>query len=225
MVTALQVKPSPSFHGIAMAALSARETARQPEPLGEMVAVTAGSQLYRQEDDATFLYKVIEGSVRAFTFTSEGRRQVNGFHFPGDAFGSGQSGCYRSSAEAVTDCILVRYRCQQLSGSAQFLLDVALAEINAAEEQILLLGRTSACAKVAAFLLHLAGRDGREALAGMTVSIPMTRYDIADFLGLSAESVSRCFTKLKQKGLIEMDTPDAVTLVDPDALCDLPRWF
>lgn len=203
---------------------------RPVEPLGESIFVRAGSPLYREEDEATYLYKIIAGAVRAFTFTEGGRRQVNGLYFGGDSFGSAQLGHYRSSVEAITDCTLVRFRQDRRETAAKlgfdrFVLDVALAEIRAAEQQILMLGRMSACAKVAAFILHLADRISRGESCATAVSIPMTRYDIADFLGLSAESVSRCLTKLKRRGMIEMDAPDEVKLVDREALVDVPRGF
>ena len=205
-------------------------TPPSPEPLGEMLFLQAGAPLYHQEDSATHLYRVVSGSVRAFTHTEDGRRQVNAFHFSGDTFGTGQQGRYRSSAEAITECSLVRYRrhnptIDHTATFDPFVLDVALAEIRTAEHQILLLGRMSACAKVAAFLLYLADRLAPGVGPGVAVPIPMTRYDIADFLGLSAESVSRCFTKLKLRGVIEMNTSDVITLADPDALYDIPRGF
>ncbi len=226
----LQAQLSQPYREIPVGILAAGERQRPREPLGESVFVRAGTPLYRQEDDATYLYKVVKGTVRAFTFTEDGRRQVNGFHFSGDTFGSGQSGHYRSSVEAITDCTLVRFRRRKQEidpnpGFDLFVLGVALAEIRAAEEQILLLGRMSACSKVAAFLLYLAEHLSLDERPGMVVSITMTRYDIADFLGLSAESVSRCLTKLKQRGLIEMDMPDEITLVGPERLSDIPRGF
>lgn len=195
---------------------------------GETVFVKAGAPLYRQEDEAVYLYKVLEGAIRAFTYTEDGRRQVNGFYFRGDTFGSAQSGHYRSSTEAISDCILIRHRRRNHKADPafdKFVLEVALAEIRAAEQQILLLGRMSACSKVAAFLLYLAERFASDRMGSAVITIPMTRYDIADFLGLSAESVSRCLTKLKQRGMIEMDTPDEVTLLDPGSLADIPRGF
>ena len=168
--------------------------------------------------------------MRAFTFTEGGRRQINGFHFEGDLFGSAQFGHYRSSTEAITDCSLIRYR--RASGRSDaavnqdsLALEVALSEIRAADQQILLLGRMSACSKVAAFFLYIAERLEHDSDPGITITLPMTRYDIADFLGLTPESVSRAITKLRQKGLIEMDASDRITLANPDALSDIPRGF
>ena len=230
IATTPQANTPLAFGGTPVASGSKGEIPTNPEPLGEMLFLRAGAPLYHQEDRATHLYRVVSGSVRAFTFTEDGRRQVNAFHFSGDTFGTGQQGCYRSSAETITECSLVRYRRHNpVNDPAMafdpFVLDVALAEIRKAEHQILLLGRMSACAKVAAFLLYLAERLTPEVGPGVAVPIPMTRYDIADFLGLSAESVSRCLTKLKLRGVIEMSTSDVITLSDPDALYDIPRGF
>lgn len=211
-------------------ALRLRDHPDSQRQFGETVFVVAGGALYHEEGEATYLYKVVEGAVRAFTYTEDGRRQINGFYFRGDTFGSCQTGHYRSSTEAITDCTLIRYRRLRQNGHddlsfEQLLLSVALSEIRAAEQQILLLGRLSSCSKVAAFLLYLADQFDPDQEAEATIEIPMTRYDIADFLGLSAESVSRSLTKLKNRGKIDMDRPNEITLLDMKALSDINRGF
>ena len=199
-------------------------------PFGETISLAAGATLYHEEDEALYLYKVIEGAIRAFTHTEDGRRQINGFYFRGDSFGTGQMGLYRSSTEAISECTLIRYRRRKSPGEVdpsfdQLAFEVTLSEIRCAEQQILLLGRMSACSKVAAFLFYLATRLVGDLSAKTVIHVPMTRYDIADFLGLSAESVSRCLTRLKQRGRIEMASPEEIVLGDLEALLDIPRGF
>ena len=114
IATPSQLQPPPAYrpgleHGLPVT---------PSEPLGEMVFLRAGAPLYHEEDTATHLYKVVSGAVRAFTFTEDGRRQVNGFHFPGDVFGSARCDHYRYSTEAITDCSLIRYRRQKPSAGA-----------------------------------------------------------------------------------------------------------
>ena len=202
-----------------------------PEPLGESAYIAAGTPIHFEGDEATCLYRLLSGTVVTYSVQEDGRRQVTGFRFAGDFFGCDSSPLYRATAEAITDCTIVRYSRRKLNlfnGASQyghFVLQAALGELRAAEEQILLLGRTTSCAKVAAFLLYLAQRARQRGAAGKAVSIPMTRYDIGGFLGLTAESVSRCFTKLKSAGLIELETFDEVVLVDEEALSDIPRGF
>ena len=228
--TAIYTGTIGKLNRIALDALQFGDKSEWQRQFGETIFAAAGGTLYHEDDEATYIYKVVEGAVRAFTHTEDGRRQVNGFYFRGDTFGSGRSGQYRSSAEVISDSTLIRYRRLKHSSAAdltfdQLLLEAALSEIRAAEQQILLLGRLSSCSKVAAFLLYLAEQFGSDGEAEKVIEIPMTRYDIADFLGLSAESVSRSLTKLKLRGKIAMDTPNEVTLLDFEALSDIKRGF
>lgn len=203
-----------------------RRPERTASALGQTEFVPAGSTIFHQDDPAQHLYYVIHGSVTTSLVTEDGNRQITGFLSQGAYFGSVFCERYKASAEAVTACTLIRYCRRNWSGESpralykQIILDALQSELKTAEDSVQLLGRRTACAKVAAFLLYLSERAVDRGEAGNPISVPMTRYDIADYFGLTSESVSRCFTKLKRAGLISMTTPDSVTLIDRRALAD-----
>ena len=152
-----------------------------PEPLGESAFIAAGTPIHFEGDEATCLYRLLSGTVVTYSVQEDGRRQVTGFRFAGDFFGCDPSPLYGATAEAITDCTIVRYSRRKLNlfnGAASpyghFVLQAALGELRAAEEQILLLGRTTSCAKVAAFLLYLAQRARQRGAAGKTVAITLS---------------------------------------------------
>lgn len=203
-----------------------------PRSLGEVEVLRAGTILYRQDDPASHLYRLVDGMVGTFLLTENGGRRVTGFLSEGDYFGSVFSGRYRSSAQAITECTVFRMSRRDWPDGdlsdpphGRIVLDAMESELRVAEDHVLLLGGVTACARVAAFLLYLSKRAARRGEPDNPVSIPMTRYDIADFLGTTSESVSRCLTKLKQSGAIGMDAPDRITLIDRRALSDIPRGY
>lgn len=200
--------------------------------LGETEFVRAGTSIYMQDDTASYLYQLINGTISTFLVLENGNRRVTGFLSDGDYFGSIFSDHYQASAEAKTDCTVVRYSRQRWStrdlaqsSFGPIILDALENELKIAEEHVLLLGGVTACAKVAAFLLYLSKQAARRGEPANPISIPMTRYDIADFLGTTPESVSRCLTKLKQSGAIKMSAHDTITLVDRGILSDIPRGY
>lgn len=205
---------------------------RQMGPLGQTEFVPAGTSIYMQDEPALYLFQLISGTVSTSLVMENGSRRVTGFLSEHDYFGSIFSDRYRCSSEAITDCTLIRYSRRNWSSTdipgslyGQIILDALRNERRTAEEQVLLLGGVTACARVAGFLLYLSRRAVQRGEADNPISIPMTRYHIADFLGTTSESVSRCLTKLKQSGAIRMDTPDTITLVDRRGLSDIPRGY
>lgn len=208
------------------------EAKRRTRSLGRTEFVPAGRNIYMQDDPAEYLFRLIGGTVSTSLVTENGDRRVTGFLSEGDYFGSIFSDCYRTTAEAITDCTLVCYGRRRLSSKevcsstyGQIVLDALANELSIAEDHVLLLGGVTACSRVAAFLLYLSKRAAQRGEPENPISIPMTRYHIADFLGTTPESVSRCLTKLKQSGVIRMDTPDMITLVDQCALSNIPRGY
>lgn len=200
--------------------------------LGETEFLLAGSGIYLQDDPALYLFRLISGTVSTSLVMENGSRRVTGFLSEGDYFGSVFSDRYRSSAEAITDCTFIRYSRRNWSSKEipnsfywPIILDALRLKRRTAEEHVLLLGGVTACARVAGFLLYLSRRAAQRGEPDNPISIPMTRYHIADFLGTTSESVSRCLSKLKQSRVIRMDTPDIVTLVDRHMLADIPRGY
>ncbi len=167
--------------------------------------IAAGKEIYAQDDSTTEVYQLVSGAVRTTHLTGDGRRQVGAFHYPGDIFGLEYADARRFSAEALTDCEIVvaaRSSLQGLDDSVATLngpvWTATLRQLEYAQDHLMLLGRKTACEKVAAFLVDLAGR-----LGGETAELPMSRQDIADYLGLTIETVSRMVSHLQAKGFVE----------------------
>lgn len=174
------------------------------DPLGVRLHFAAGEEIYAQEDEAEFVYRVIEGSVRTTRLLSDGRRQIGDFYYPGDLFGLEAGGDHRFSAEALGDCeILVMKRsAAKLHADGgrleRMIWSATVKELERTQEHLMLLGRKTACEKVASFLLDLADRFRSE-----MVTLPMGRQDMADYLGLTIETVSRMLTQLQAQDLVE----------------------
>jgi CRP/FNR family nitrogen fixation transcriptional regulator len=181
-------------------------------------------EIFSEGDSAEYFYKVVSGVVRTCKFLVDGRRQIDGFHILGDIFGLEPGAQYRLSAEAVSDCTVIAYRKtkpgllvahdQNLS---QELLSFAMQGMARAQEHSLLLGRRSAMEKVAAFLLDWAKKSKHHGL----VNLAMTRQDIADYLSLTIETVSRTLSQLERENVIDLPSIRQVRVRNPDMLEDL----
>lgn len=188
-----------------------------PQPLGQNHATAAdrlgfakGDAVYRQGDPGLFWFEVLVGMVRSVRLSPDGRRQLIGFCVPGDVFGAEQ-GCYRSSAEVVTDMAWVRRVRWGATDEDDQSLEKALA---GAENSIVILGHRTAASRLAAFLLDLHHRTG----AGPALALPMNRGDIADHLGLTVETVSRTFAQFVRRGLLTRQQPCHVVIADLEEL-------
>ncbi len=184
------------------------------------VEVNAGEVIYAQDQAARFVYEVVQGMVRTARLTDEGRRVVHGFFAPGEVFGISPNGANACSAEAVCDAVLAR--CERAALESIALVDPVAArqvwawmlldrERSAARLSLLAYG--SALQKMAHFLLEMAQQLGQPD----RMQLPMSRYDIADYVGLSSETVSRTFTIMRDRGLVAADGR-SVALLKPDAL-------
>ncbi len=189
-----------------------------------MVRFTQDREIYGEGAAADVFFQVVEGVVRTCKFLSDGRRQIDGFHVAGDVFGFEAGAEYRLSAEAVCDCSLAFHRRRGLEGLAandlalsQQLLSYAMQGMTRAQDHSLLLGRRSAVGRVAAFLVEWA----QHCAGGETIVLAMTRQDIADYLGLTIETVSRTFSQLERDGVIEIPTARQIHLKNPAALRSL----
>jgi CRP/FNR family transcriptional regulator, nitrogen fixation regulation protein len=209
----------------AFAQLRAETPAFTPGNAGAAVRhYTADSEIYAEGDDANFFYKVASGVVRTCKFLSDGRRQIDAFHVAGDVFGFETSSEHRLSAEAVSDCTLIPYRRRGFESLASRddrvagqLFSYAMRCLERAQDHSLLLGRRSAPQKLAAFLLEMAERRTDEGV----IELAMTRQDIADYLGLTIETVSRTLSQFEREGVIELPTARRVRLRDLEALRSL----
>lgn len=170
----------------------------------DTLGFTKGQVIYRQGDPALFWFEVVSGMVRTSHLFLDGRRQLTGFFCPEEIFGADQ-GNYNSSAEAVTTIAWVRRVRWGTTAEDDHSLERALTS---AENSILLLGHRTAAARIAAFLLDLRTRTS----SGRLVPLPMPRCDIADYLGLTVETVSRTFTMLTRRKLINQNEPHHVRI-------------
>lgn len=172
--------------------------------IGVRMPFAAGEEIYAQEEEADLLYQVISGVVRTSRLQSDGRRQIGDFYYPGDLFGIETGPEHRFSAEALNECeILVMKRSAITQNSESGALERQIwaatgRELERTQEHLLLLGRKTAAERVATFLLDVSRRFG-----GDFTSLPMGRQDMADYLGLTIETVSRMLTQLQGDNLIE----------------------
>jgi CRP/FNR family transcriptional regulator, anaerobic regulatory protein len=168
----------------------------------------AGDSLFWEGDEATHIFEVTEGVLRMFRIIADGRRIITGFLFPGDVIGLSFRHHYLHTAEAVTPakvrrCSRTQFQ-QKMNENADLrpkLFARLCDEMAAAQDHMVLLARKSAEERLCSFLLMLARRGG-VAPSRVTVELPMCRQDIADFLGLTIETVSRCVTRLTTSGVI-----------------------
>ena len=170
--------------------------------------------IYAQGDDAGPLYLVEFGMVRICRMSTDGRRLVSAFHSAGEVFGFEAGSQHASFAESVDGAGIRVLRPSYGEQPTSRLLALALNSLARTQNHLMLLGRCSANQRMAAFLLDLAERQGDE----KSVYLPMQRYDIADDLGMTFETVSRVLRVLKDQGLIRLRSISEVELVDPAAM-------
>ncbi|MCW5773418.1 MAG: cyclic nucleotide-binding domain-containing protein [Rhodospirillaceae bacterium] len=205
----------------------------EPEHLGKLNAIVMhkrlqpGETLFFEGDRSDSLYIITEGCVRLHKMLADGRRQITGFLFPSDFLGLALRERYAYSAEAVDTVALCRYPkarlealLDQFPAMERRLLAVASNELASAQDQMLLLGRKTAIERVASFILILLRRMQ---LKGKTdlVSLPMTRTDIGDYLGLTIETVSRSLSRLKRDRVVRFLTAQDMQIVDTKRLVEL----
>lgn len=187
----------------------------------------AGSYLYFEGDKVDWLYQVTSGVLRLTRLLEDGRRQVIAFGYPGDIVGFPCGGLHHTDCDVLVDAQLQPYRRSQLdSGEGdpelhQQLLQAALREISAMQDHFMMLGRKSAVEKVASFLCVLANRVGEDLGNYKQVNLPMRRADIADFLGLTTETISRTLTQMRKSRIIEINNIHTIIVLRPTALLGL----
>lgn len=184
----------------------------------------ARTTLFSQGEEASAVFNITEGMARLYKLLPDGRRQIIGFALPGDFLGLSLSDQFSFSADAVNDmriCRIPRNKfAQQLDEKPHLLKrlhEMAANELMIAQDQLVVLGRRSAEERVAVFLLGLRKRFTAIHHLSPTIPLPMSRQDIADYLGLTIETVSRTFSKFfKEKTLLNV--PDGVRILDLDRL-------
>ncbi len=190
------------------------------ESIGKVVAFPRNREIYGQNDPPFHVYKMISGAVRTCKHFADGRRQVGGFYLANDVFGLEMGTAHLMSAEAIGSARIVVIRRPALMSLAERETDVALRlwaltmqELRRAHDHVLLLMK-SAPERVASLLLGLAEQMDEDG----AIDLPMPRRDIADYLGLTIETVSRAFSDLQASGAIELPASHRVVFRDRRAL-------
>ncbi|SFI31475.1 helix-turn-helix domain-containing protein [Bradyrhizobium sp. cf659] len=185
-----------------------------------------GTEIYGEKEPADYVYQVKSGAVRSYKLLSDGRRQIGAFHLAGDIFGLENGNEHRFTAEAIVDTTVRLIKRQSLELVAESdamvarnMLSMTTSNLQHAEDHMLLLGRKTSLERVAAFLLEMDKR-----LSGVDVmALPMSRRDIADYLGLTLETVSRAISHLHDLGVLGFigNTQRQIVLLNRQQLASL----
>jgi CRP/FNR family nitrogen fixation transcriptional regulator len=214
------IRTVPPLSGGAFGVSEHDSLAQSMHLMGATISYPRNAEIYGDNEAADYLYEVISGTVRTYKVLNDGRRQIGGFYLPGEIFGLEFADEHTLSAEAMTDAkvlVVKRSALEALAARdasiARQLHALTRSELRRAQERILLLIK-SAQERVASFLLEMAGHGA----AGNAIDLPMSRQDIADYLGLTIETVSRTLTSLESSAAIEVPTSRHIVLRNPAAL-------
>jgi CRP-like cAMP-binding protein len=194
--------------------------AQRMQLMGATMSYARDTEIFGENEPADYLYKVIKGTVRTYKVLNDGRRQIGGFYLPGDVFGLEFADQHTLSAETITDAKILVIKRSALAVLAERdasigreLHALTARELWRVQERILLLIK-SAQERVASFLLEMAER----AATNDAIELPMSRQDIADYLGLTIETVSRTLSTLESAAAIEVPTSRRIVLRNRHAL-------
>ncbi len=211
--------------------LSTSEITRLSE-IVTSVEYATGEEIVTEDGGADYVFNVTAGVVTLEKLLADGRRSITGFLFPGDFLGLPFQDAYVASGTAIGETLVCRFPRQKLEGLfseipslQRRLLAMATNDLAMAQNQFLLLGRKTAKERVASFLSALATRQVRRHLPSNPVFVPMTRSDIADYLGLTTETVSRTITQMKNEKLIDTGRAGQIRILDDDALADIAEVY
>jgi len=193
--------------------------------LGSSFRLSPGQPLFHEGDPASLVFTLTKGSLKLYKLLPDGRRQVTGFMYPGDFLGISIDDEHAFTAEALEQSVLCAFSRPRFDDFTEDnaemereLYRLAAHELAAAQQQMVLLGRKTAAERFATFLLMLAERAERIGAAARFVDLPMSRSDIADYLGLTKETVSRVLAQLKKQRLIRLEALDRIEILDREGL-------
>lgn len=193
---------------------------RELQRLATQVYPRPGETIFSEGDLADDVFGISQGVVRLYKLLPDGRRQILTFALPGEFLGMPFADRHTVSADAIGEVALCRFSRSELTkfarsspGIMKLMVEFAVRELDMARDQLLLLGNGSAEGKVLTFLFNWHNRLTRLSVSPKMVPLPMRRQDIADFLGLKLETVSRTLAKLEQKNVIRL-VPNGVFLTD-----------
>lgn len=190
--------------------------------LGTMQRLQPGQPIFHEGDPARRVFMLTLGSLKIYTLLGDGRRQVTGFMFPGDFLGISVAGEYAFTIEALARAEVWWFSRESFDrfiedhpAVERELYRMAAHELAAAQQQMVLLGRKTAAERLASFFLDLLRRQERASgQSERSFDLPMSRLDIADYLGLTKETVSRMLAELRRRGLIRLELQNRVEVID-----------
>ena len=195
------------------------------DQFGTTVTVQRGNEIYGQSEPTEFCWRIVSGCVCTEKYLEDGRRQVGAFLWPGDLVGMDDLGMHDFGAQAITDVTLRRYPRRMVEALAQShtalahrLRALAVSNLRNAYQQMTLLGRRTATERIASFLLDMHRRS--TSIDSRIVDVPMNRMDIADYLGLTIETICRYLAQLQRDGIVVI-LRSGFELRNPDALLEL----
>lgn len=178
-----------------------------PQTAGAQFTYRADEEIYGEDEPAEFIYKVVSGAARSYKLLADGRRQIGAFHLAGDLFGLEASGKHQLTTEAIVETKVVLLKRRSLETLAAENVQVAYKlwtaaseNLRSAEQRMLLLGRKTALERVASFLVEMDDRCGGKGM----IDLPMSRRDVADYLGLTLETVSRAISQMRASGMLRL---------------------
>jgi|TARA_R100000455_G_C6270397_1_gene126248 CRP/FNR family transcriptional regulator len=187
--------------------------------------VKAGQSVYREFEEAKYIFTIVTGEIRLANLLDDGRRQVTAFKSAGEIIGENQNGHYQSDAEAVCDTFVcqipIKVLNQHIDGNPVMrdaLMEMIRKELSALRQHAVLLGRKTPVEKIASFLLDRVDRSAVGNEKAIEIILPMGRSDIADYLGLTIETVSRTITKLKNLEVIAVPTTHSILIINRQEL-------
>lgn len=193
--------------------------------IAAVTEVASGQGFIDEGEPAGCFFNLTAGTAKLFKLLPDGRRQITGFVGPGQFLGLAVSDTYAFSAEAIQRVRFCRFQRAALRTllddfplMEKRLLEVASNELVAAQEQMLLLGRKTARERLASFLVMQSRQGMPSGQSRQRFRLPMTRSDIADYIGLTIETVSRTLTRLRTEGLIDFAAQSEVLICRPIAL-------
>lgn len=211
-MTALATLSAPLTRIPASVAASPATLASLP---GAATRYARNEEVFGEGDPAEFVYRLRSGTIRLYRILSDGRRMIGSFVFAGESFGLEAGDEHSFSAEAISDCEVVATprasvlrRAESDPAFSHQLWRAVATELAGAREHLLLLGSQSAVERVGAFLRDMARRSTDRSV----VTLPMSRQDIADYLGLTIETVSRTITQLTERGAIAVPTSRTIII-------------
>jgi CRP/FNR family transcriptional regulator len=226
--------------GTPCAALHSESRASRPTPIdaprqhkteGQRLRFATHTLIFLEGDRAQRVFQVLDGAVMLYKLLADGRRQVVELLGPGDMFGLAHHPVYDCSAESLVPCTIIscdRAAFERSPDLVRTLNQCLQAQIRALRDHAMLLGRKSALERVATFLMRYVPNRGGHACPGphgdgdgANVRLALTRQEIADYLGLTIETVSRAFSELRRRGVLATDKPEEVRINDVCRVCRL----